>query len=174
MNKKANEQFKSNEKQILDVFIKVLEDKDIQKITVKEICEYAHVNRSTFYNHFTDIYDVLERILLMHSENMDKIFKNHDHAKNSRENLRWIMEYIKENELFYRVSFHSPIYTKLAEGLDILFRYHEMKSEDLKDEYRLQFFKQGILSIIIYWLDHDCDLEIEQVLDIIEEFYPNM
>ena len=38
MNKKANEQYKNNEKTILDVFTRLLEEKDLQKITVKEIC----------------------------------------------------------------------------------------------------------------------------------------
>ena len=37
MNKKANEQYKNNEKTILDVFTRLLEEKDLQKITVKEI-----------------------------------------------------------------------------------------------------------------------------------------
>lgn len=49
MNKKANEQYKSNERVILDVFTRLLEEKNIEKITVKEICEEAHINRSTFY-----------------------------------------------------------------------------------------------------------------------------
>ena len=35
MNKKTNEQYKSNEKTILDVFTKLLEEKDIQKITIQ-------------------------------------------------------------------------------------------------------------------------------------------
>lgn len=34
MNKKANEQYKSNEREILDVFTRLLEEKDLQKITV--------------------------------------------------------------------------------------------------------------------------------------------
>lgn len=43
MNKKANEQYKSNERIILDVFTRLLEEKNIEKITVKEICEEAHI-----------------------------------------------------------------------------------------------------------------------------------
>lgn len=43
MNKKANEQYKSNERVILDVFTRLLEEKDLRKITVKEICEDAHI-----------------------------------------------------------------------------------------------------------------------------------
>ncbi|MBO5473038.1 MAG: TetR family transcriptional regulator [Lachnospiraceae bacterium] len=33
-----------------------------EKITVKKLCEKAEVNRSTFYAHFTDIYDMLDKM----------------------------------------------------------------------------------------------------------------
>lgn len=36
--------------------------KRIEKITVKEITERAGYNRSTFYEYFTDVYDVLEKL----------------------------------------------------------------------------------------------------------------
>jgi AcrR family transcriptional regulator len=42
--------------------LKLMEAKPINKIQVKEICELADVNRGTFYNHYTDQYDLLEAI----------------------------------------------------------------------------------------------------------------
>lgn len=170
MNKKANEQYKSNEKTILDVFTKLLEEKDIQKITVKEICEDAHINRSTFYNHFEDVYGVLEKMWLIHAENMGYIFRK-SHSSNKRENMRSILLYIKENELFYRVSFHSSIYSKMATGFEDMFKHHEMDSFNLKEQYKMEFIKQGMLSTIAYWLDSDCNLSIDELLDVIDTFY---
>lgn len=170
MNKKANEQYKNNEKTILDVFTKLLEEKDIQKITVKEICEDAHINRSTFYNHFEDVYGVLEKMWLIHAENMRYIFRK-SHTSNKRENIKLILLYIKENELFYRVSFHSPIFSKMSAGFEVLFKYHEMDSFNLKEQYKMEFIKQGMLSTIAYWLDSDCNLSIDELLDVIDTFY---
>ena len=170
MNKKANEQYKNNEKTILDVFTKLLEEKDIQKITVKEICEDAHINRSTFYNHFEDVYGVLEKMWLIHAENMGYIFRK-SHSSSKRENMKLILLYIKENELFYRVSFHSSIYSKMATGFEVLFKHHEMDSFNLKEQYKMEFIKQGMLSTIAYWLDSDCNLSIDELLDVIDEFY---
>ena len=170
MNKKANEQYKSNEKTILDVFTKLLEEKDIQKITVKEICEDAHINRSTFYNHFEDVYGVLEKMWLIHAENMRYIFRK-SHTSSKRENMRLILLYIKENELFYRVSFHSPIFSKMLAGFEALFKHHEMDSFNLKEQYKMEFIKQGMLSTIAYWIDSDCNLSIDELLDVIEEYY---
>lgn len=171
MNKKANEQYRNNERVILSVFMKLLEKDDIQKITVNEICQDAHINRSTFYNHFRDIYDVLDKVWDLHIQETGILFSKGRHFENRRDNLRLILENMKENRLLYRVSFHSPIREKIYEGFHIIFEIHELKKKDLKDEYYLQFYEQGFLFIISYWLDGDCDLDIEDMLDILERSY---
>ena len=40
----------------------LMEQKDITKITIKELCQRADVNRSTFYAHYRDQYDLLLQI----------------------------------------------------------------------------------------------------------------
>ena len=47
---------------IRKVFTELLKTKPVQSITVREICERTGINRSTFYNHYTDVYDLLEQI----------------------------------------------------------------------------------------------------------------
>lgn len=170
MNKKANEQYKSNERVILDVFTRLLEEKDLQKITIKEICEEAHINRSTFYNHFEDVYGVLEKMWEFHRMNMGYLFRN-SHSKSRRRNLKQILEYIKDNELFYRVSFHSPIFSEISSGFEIVFMSHEISGTCLKEKYEMEFMKQGFLMTISYWLDMDCNLSIDDLLDVIDTFY---
>lgn len=170
MNKKANEQYKSNERVILDVFTRLLEEKDLQKITIKEICEEAHINRSTFYNHFEDVYGVLEKMWEFHRMNMGYLFRN-SHSKSRRKNLKQILEYIKDNELFYRVSFHSPIFSEISSGFEIVFMSHEISGTCLKEKYEMEFMKQGFLMTISYWLGMDCNLSIDDLLDVIDTFY---
>lgn len=46
-----------------EALIILLEQKDIDYITVKEICEKAGVNRSTFYLHYDTIDDLLNETL---------------------------------------------------------------------------------------------------------------
>lgn len=47
---------------IKDGLLKLLKEKPIQRITVREICELAKINRATFYRHYQDAYDLLEQI----------------------------------------------------------------------------------------------------------------
>ena len=69
MNKNESKYFNTDVK-MDKAFLSLLEKKDFSYITVKEICEKAKVNRSTFYLHYSDIYQMLESI---ENELMDEI-----------------------------------------------------------------------------------------------------
>lgn len=50
-------------KLIMDSFIELSSEKEFKDITVKDITTEAMINRATFYYHFEDIYDLLEKVL---------------------------------------------------------------------------------------------------------------
>lgn len=50
-------------KLIMDAFIELSSKKEFKDITVKDITAEAMINRATFYYHFQDIYDLLEKAL---------------------------------------------------------------------------------------------------------------
>ena len=69
MNKSESKYF--NTALLMDeALIRLLEVKDYEYITVKEICEKAGVNRSTFYLHYETVNDLLSECL----ENIKKRF----------------------------------------------------------------------------------------------------
>lgn len=47
---------------IKESLLRLLEDRPVNRITVKEVCEAAQINRATFYAHFTDCFDVLNQM----------------------------------------------------------------------------------------------------------------
>jgi len=47
---------------IREAFLELLKVRPIEKITVTRICEIADISRGTFYLHFNDPYDLLERL----------------------------------------------------------------------------------------------------------------
>ena len=51
---KENRRVKMTKMLLNESFLKFLAEKPLARITVKEICEDAGVNRSTYYAHFTD------------------------------------------------------------------------------------------------------------------------
>ncbi len=52
---------KSKQK-IYKAFMEIREKKELRRITVKEICEKAEINKSTFYEHYDDIFDLSDKI----------------------------------------------------------------------------------------------------------------
>jgi len=59
---KDNRRVKMTKHLIKDAFTDLMEKSPINKITVKRICEVADVNRSTFYAHYSDQYELFEEI----------------------------------------------------------------------------------------------------------------
>ncbi len=59
---KTDARVRYTRKVIQEAFLDILKDKPLSKITVKEICGKAEINRGTFYKHYQDIYDLLEKI----------------------------------------------------------------------------------------------------------------
>lgn len=62
-----------------EALISLLEKKDLEFITVKEICETAGVNRSTFYLHYETISDLMNETVEM----VDKRFLSFFHSANA-------------------------------------------------------------------------------------------
>ncbi len=54
----------------MDCFLNMLKRKNIDRVTVTDICEECGINRNTFYYYFSDIYDVLDSVL---NQDIDKI-----------------------------------------------------------------------------------------------------
>ena len=58
MNKNESKYFNTAIK-MDEALLSLLEKKDFEYITIKEICDIAGVNRSTFYLHYENTYDLL-------------------------------------------------------------------------------------------------------------------
>ena len=80
-------------------FLELLREKPVSKITVTELCEKAQINRATFYKHYLDVADLLEKI----EENLfDQIRESFGSEKiKLREFLVKMMYYTKENQSRY-------------------------------------------------------------------------
>ncbi|MFC5470489.1 TetR/AcrR family transcriptional regulator C-terminal domain-containing protein [Cohnella suwonensis] len=94
-----------------DAFVELLEEMDIEKISVNRIAERATINRVTFYLHYRDIPDMLEKMADDMVEDVKSILEEDmsDH-RNSAEDLDWqmkkmvkLLEHIAEQSKFYKV-----------------------------------------------------------------------
>ena len=62
MNTKNNQRYKATETLLMGTLMELIEQKEISRITVRDICDASQINRSTFYAHFENIADMLKKM----------------------------------------------------------------------------------------------------------------
>lgn len=173
MNTKGNEKFQLTHQKIMDVLIDLLQQKDLKKITVGELCKGAEINRSTFYEHFLDIYDLMDAVEHQKAIAAGERFKNGFRTSRKLGFLE-IFRYIKENKVFYKVYLsYSQMFYLIDEMLSQkkeAAKAQRFKSE-LEYDYHMTFFRAGINAMIRYWLDRDCTESPEELFEILKSEY---
>ena len=141
-------------------FIKLLGEKNISQISIKEICENADINRATFYAHYSDQYDLMEQIQDELFENvlayLSEYVENNDQAQTTQK----IFDYIKENASLCQlllsergdINFQKRI-TKLLynQSIGYFVKIDTALKEDA--EYIYSFLITGSIGVIQKWLN---------------------
>jgi len=77
-------------------FFKLIKEKPLSQITVKELCVNADINRTTFYKHYKDIYDLLDQWEEELLDEMRQMIKEHGEEKDIYDLLKISLEKIKD------------------------------------------------------------------------------
>ena len=163
----------------------LLEKKDLEFITVKEICEKAGVNRSTFYLHYENISDLFnETVEYLNNDFLSSFpIKNIDNKINTidandvvfirKEFLIPYLEFVKKNKRIMKMIHNKPqifknekVYDKMKKDIFIptMQKFNVPKEEQ---HYILEFYTRGVVGIVANWLKFDCTDSIEHVMNII-------
>ena len=172
MNIKNNKRRKESKQKIEHAFVLLLQEKNINEISVTDICKLANVNRTTFYANYLDILDLIEKVGERLLDNFHQIYADEESTQYNSNNFLKLFYHIKENQLFYKTYFklgldNAPITFAYDRELD------QMLYENKHIGYHLDFFKAGITAIIKKWLNNNCDLSPEELDQIIRDEYPN-
>ena len=81
-------------KAIMEAFLKILDEKPLGKITIRDIVDECGINRNTFYYHFADIPALLEAII---KEETDHVISSHSDVSSFEECLTVGVQYILKN-----------------------------------------------------------------------------
>ena len=171
-----------------EAFLKLLEEKDFAYITVKEICEKAGVNRSTFYLHYETVGDLLAEsaryIIGKLIANMPQDTAEFFEKLQTRpleelhlitpEYLTPYLNSVKEHSRIFRTAVeHSSVlgmddvYLALNHHVftPILDRFHIPPSEQ---KYMMPFYIHGLMGIINEWLKEDCKDSVEHIISVMQ------
>ena len=164
---------------IKTTFLKKLEEKEINKITVSEICKEADVNRATFYRYYLDVYDLLDSIEAEFVDNLRLIFKEENYTVYSF--ALKVLNIFLENKQILKVIFKSRSNINfMQEFLETAYEKCPNKGKsidsNLTDEQRelgAIYIFNGSLGIINYWVQNDFTSKPEDIAEIISELSYN-
>jgi len=187
MNKSKSKYFNTAKKMNL-ALISLLKKKPFEYITISELCEKAGVNRSTFYLHYENTYDllgettqyILNDFLSYFDTDTKSVSLNLTSCNLTELNfisskyLTPYLTYIKENkEIFSTALAHiksfdfDSVYERMFENIfnPILDRFH-YPEEDRK--YIMMYYLNGINAISFEWVKNGCKKPIEEITKIID------
>lgn len=166
MNTKNNLKFQETDGKIRAAFLEALQKKKISEITVAEICRAVGINRSSFYLHYLDVYDILEKMTREVGEEIaGEIMGMHltprDFATGAY--LPPVFRHMERHRDFYLLYFREmgtkDIETHFEELLDAVAKPF-MRSVGIESERRIAYhfalYQAGVLAVVKKWLEWGC------------------
>ena len=170
----------------------LLEEKDFAYITVKEICERAGVNRSTFYLHYETVNDLLSEstryIIDKLIENMPQDTAEFFEKMQTRpleelhlitpEYLSPYLNFIKDHRRIFRTALEQSSVLGLEDAYFALNRHvfapilNRFQVPSSGQKYIMPFYIHGLMAIINEWLKENCRDSVEQLISVIQLCIP--
>lgn len=150
---------------IKQAFYELRKQKPVQKITVKELCERAQINKATFYLHYDNIYQLSE---ILEDELIAECFE--PLLDRELTDVQKITDDLKQiftsNEDRFRILFSGNRMHSAVKKIDAfmkkrVFEKHPEKKDDLDFNIRLTILNYGFFQVLsLYGKDHG-----EQVIE---------
>ena len=169
MNTPNNKRKKESQLKIQKAFANLIQEKNLNEISVTEICKITKLNRTTFYANYLDVYDLADKFREMMALELKEIYIDEYQNMNKSFDFLKLFNHIKENQLFYKTYFKLDVNELPIE------EYNYNLADSLFDnkyiDYHIEFFKAGLNAIILKWIANDCKESPETINDIIISEY---
>lgn len=175
MNTKNNQRTRLSKILLKNALMDLLGEKgSVTKISVRELCERADLNRSTFYAHYSEPKELLEEVeaelLDATREHLQKIGAENDIG--AHRYLLSFLIYIKEND--------KPFRTLLIDAGDPEFRSKFMQQSIIQfienlnisfpkdqEQYIYSYILNGSTGVIIQWMRSDYSIDENALVDLL-------
>ncbi len=168
-------EFEKVYRQIQNAFMNLFSEKQLHEITVKMICAEVGIARTTFYNYFSDIYEVLESIenlLISDLKEINKSFFQQNFHGCKCDNFDYFYStllYIQKNNLWFRTLLNRSkdgqfIYKWkkiIKHDFGLKYQYEKIKLEN--EALVLEMIASGTIGAYMYWVNNFNEISIEVV-----------
>lgn len=178
MYNQENVRSRVTKEKILKALLYLLKHKKFSEIYVKDICKVACINRSSFYEHYQDINDLMNQVEEGFSQEIKNFFPT-TLPFFTNDCFVKMFTFIKENKEFYTAYLNNNEESLM--GRKDFLNYHATLSKGLmstkfgedKMMYHMAFFSAGLQSLCKIWLNTGLKETPEEMAKIILEEYSN-
>lgn len=182
MDKKREDRRTAYSKKVIrESLLELMKEKPLNKITVREICDKADVNRSTFYSYYMDIYDLYRTILKDFFRCQHRIIENCSLILGGCPDITDLsvadftafymafFSVVLENRELFKFIYNQNSDASIHVNMRKLF-YREMVKllpENTPEKIRSAFYASfvfasgGVTFLVMEWLDSDCRMPTE-------------
>ena len=181
--RKPDRRVAKTKKAIRNAFAKLLCEKDIDKITIKDIADTADINRKTFYNYYSGVYELIDEIENEVVDNIEASIQGieaEEYLKNPYRIFDKINETASQELDFYgylmsmnsNVSLFSKIVDLLKEKTKAAILTKVDADKD-RVSILIEYTISGMISAYKSWFNSDRKLSLEEVSNVIGHLFYN-
>lgn len=174
--KKDNQRTRLTKRLLRESLLDLLQEKSPDHITVKELCEAAELNRSTFYAYYTDVFALYEE---MGNELVDGLIgyiQDIERVKGIGFSTEPMLQYIRDNQEMFHLLVYCDHYTEgnQAVHMRIARQFFAMPLQTdpnlsrEEQEYVLRYMYMGGTGVIHRWVQNGCDLPSAKVAALLD------
>ena len=172
---KSEAKFHNTAVKMDDALVAILEHKEFKDISITDVCEKAGVNRSTFYAHYENLYDLLketqESAITEFFDSLNSDIGPSDFSKMSADELIFIspqylvpyLTFIKKNR---RTRRGMEVY-RLIENIFVPIYAKNGVTDRRVVEYMSHYFISGVSAITMEWVKRGCEDDILFICEVI-------
>ncbi len=169
--KKQPEMTAATKQGLIDAFWTLYEKKRIDQIRIKEIADLAHLHRGTFYEYFTDIYDLLVQEETEIIKQLEEMMTIRLQDKDTNDGLKNIAEFYLKNgrrlNLLIGSGGYSDFLNQFKNSIYPLFRTVNQASDTERSSIIYEFGINGLLMAFHEWYEHQDRMPIDDLLTLL-------
>lgn len=175
-NRKNDRRSRLTRQMIKESLLELLKEQPISKVTVKQLCERADINRATFYNHFYDTRNVLEHIEEEYCKSIKDEVVNAIGSNNISSFILNILTEMKSDKnlsQIFKCENTKPGFVRkiinMAHDL-IISHWSKLFKVNAKEklEYVYSFMTTGSISVINEWLKNNLKESPQEIAEILQ------
>lgn len=161
----------------------LLKVKAFEDIKVSDICSEALINRSTFYDHYNDKYELLVDFINTMKLELEDILSNNKNILNTKayylEVIKLLLNHIdSQKELYYSILVHNRNSILMDIFMDVVIKDVEkrVKSEvqnKIPSEIITKFYIGAVVNIGMEWLKNNSKYSKEEMFSYIQALIPD-